>query len=599
MTDHKEVDVEITPSASGKQRLNELFNLWTTDKARAAQSAEDVAQKILKERNLIDFPAGDIPLAEWSEFWNNLSYEESSVIIFDLLYNILDHRIDDWPESMIEVLLTKYRDEYLKDKEPDEQGRQGLRMVFAALNSRHDVMTIHNGVERVLEINELRIPENGSWVDDDKEKKCLLELDPEIKELIKPLLYKSIHGISIPESAIAWETIAKYFDIDGVYEALLDIYKDGPKPWETASVDAQIEAVRICGRKKRTSIEEPKRWTEEDKKTKQECYELINTRIQKILEFGQLDILAWGVEKMAMVDEEFETMCPANWLDLERPKSEWNQQRFFGTEDHWHRTMAELEEEDRLKFTRIMEKIMEKEEMYNLLKGIYDASHTSNVLPLKNAEILICDEVMELMDIIWDVSTEQHLLAKLSALISVDKWSPKLKDRLCDELVGADVELLLTHNNWTLCNRSEDKLWQSINLGLTVLVEGKLLLKGSGKISALCLESFVSSSGFRFVKGCWYSPSQEGHDKYFNCLVGEVSEVKIESKETWVLMRNLGYAFNTYSDNSNRRGILENRKLFMAMIKKYITSGIPDKGRVLNKKQKGFFLEYNSESLNS
>ncbi|MCB9800964.1 MAG: hypothetical protein H6773_02175 [Pseudomonadales bacterium] len=61
------------------------------------------------------------------------------------------------------------------------------------------------------------------------------------------------------------------------------------------------------------------------------------------------------------------------------------------------------------------------------------------------------------------------------------------------------------YENWFLCEESESRLETSISERACVLVNGKLLVKFVGRISALCLESF-SVGGSTFVAGHWYCP---------------------------------------------------------------------------------------------
>lgn len=82
---------------------------------------------------------------------------------------------------------------------------------------------------------------------------------------------------------------------------------------------------------------------------------------------------------------------------------------------------------------------------------------------------------------------------------------PKIAAMLPSSDISTDARVFPFHSGWTLCADAEYFMESSNDEGKSVLINGFLLVKGEGRLSAVALETVSSPIG-TFYEGSWYSP---------------------------------------------------------------------------------------------
>ena len=107
--------------------------------------------------------------------------------------------------------------------------------------------------------------------------------------------------------------------------------------------------------------------------------------------------------------------------------------------------------------------------------------------------------------LLLDYTQYRHELAVLLTQISLSG----LPQHLCSRFTSTfslPLTLLPTYGSWFLCSFAEDRLRTSMDVHAVLLVNEVLLLKFTGKMSAIALHNAVLADGTVLVEGCWYSP---------------------------------------------------------------------------------------------
>lgn len=112
-----------------------------------------------------------------------------------------------------------------------------------------------------------------------------------------------------------------------------------------------------------------------------------------------------------------------------------------------------------------------------------------------------------------------------------------------------------------LCGTSEPRMEHSVQNNMTMLVDDRLLMKFEGKVTALCLQSFVTKDRkFTFVRGGWYSPATSEDRQYFKDAYQQ-GVTRIKSKKIhWQFVREAEHEWfdNNEKDlNAHARGLPE------------------------------------------
>jgi hypothetical protein len=95
-----------------------------------------------------------------------------------------------------------------------------------------------------------------------------------------------------------------------------------------------------------------------------------------------------------------------------------------------------------------------------------------------------------------------------------------------------------------LCSDAEDRLLRSIRENAVILVNDSLLLKFYGKMAALCLKSYTTANGQRFIAENWYSPVDEAdRENLVSAFILGKGRVSCDTGK-WALRRQ----FNRYLD---------------------------------------------------
>lgn len=112
-----------------------------------------------------------------------------------------------------------------------------------------------------------------------------------------------------------------------------------------------------------------------------------------------------------------------------------------------------------------------------------------------------------------------------------------------------DMKFILdseNRDNWRLCEKAEPRLMGAIkDNGVIVIGEQDdplLLLKFSGRISALALRDFSDQNGKIFREGSWYSPKRETKKLLVEAFEGGQGRIVIPEGE-WVAIRPLEHSY--------------------------------------------------------
>jgi hypothetical protein len=90
----------------------------------------------------------------------------------------------------------------------------------------------------------------------------------------------------------------------------------------------------------------------------------------------------------------------------------------------------------------------------------------------------------------------------------------------------------------SLCGSSELLIEYAMVHGWTILVDGHLLMKFNGKITALCVKNYTAPDGTSFKEGVWYSPrKKERRSFYKNEYAKGATALPYSDTEDWAEVR--------------------------------------------------------------
>ena len=107
-----------------------------------------------------------------------------------------------------------------------------------------------------------------------------------------------------------------------------------------------------------------------------------------------------------------------------------------------------------------------------------------------------------------DESVKHHIpftRAVMTAFLSQSDYSDQ--DAITFDASSLGVDLFA--HSWHNCTQAEEYMREAISSESTVAINGgKLVAKDKGFVTALCVETFVTSKS-TFIEGVWYSPSEK------------------------------------------------------------------------------------------
>jgi hypothetical protein len=113
----------------------------------------------------------------------------------------------------------------------------------------------------------------------------------------------------------------------------------------------------------------------------------------------------------------------------------------------------------------------------------------------------------------------------------------EVKARLEPIVSQYEFRIEMGHKGWFLCSDAEPRLLAAMKKKVVVDVNDSLLVKGKGKLTALCYETFTTNDGYTFVEGMFYSPldnaSRSAIREAFDDGVGHVTI----PTANWAIMR--------------------------------------------------------------
>ncbi len=104
----------------------------------------------------------------------------------------------------------------------------------------------------------------------------------------------------------------------------------------------------------------------------------------------------------------------------------------------------------------------------------------------------------------------------LHVLLAPDVTPPEVRSRMSHDSGSINatikVEVPASHGrvdgDYYLCDDAEDKLYWSLQKSHRVmLIDDTFLVKGEGKLAAVCLRTMETPTGTLFTRGSWYIPS--------------------------------------------------------------------------------------------
>ncbi len=135
-------------------------------------------------------------------------------------------------------------------------------------------------------------------------------------------------------------------------------------------------------------------------------------------------------------------------------------------------------------------------------------------------------------------------LGILLAAIPFDLLSENLRDIGGVSYSGAAFQVHPYHLDkaWYLCDEAEQRLDEAMRLNKTMLINGRMLMKGVGRPAAVALSSFATDRG-TVIRGNWYaledwyaSETPEARAKIYEAA--QRGETRIDLAEgTWSLLR--------------------------------------------------------------
>ncbi len=133
-----------------------------------------------------------------------------------------------------------------------------------------------------------------------------------------------------------------------------------------------------------------------------------------------------------------------------------------------------------------------------------------------------------------------HLGVILSQ-VDIRRVPDELREKLAPLFTDLELDVKPEQGSWYLCSNAEPRLQTTMedNSGLAVTIQDRpvFLVKFVGKLSALCLVDFATLDGRVFVKGDWYSPTDDDtRDALRTAFIDGKGRLDLQ-KGGWALMR--------------------------------------------------------------
>jgi len=218
---------------------------------------------------------------------------------------------------------------------------------------------------------------------------------------------------------------------------------------------------------------------------------------------------------------------------------------------------------DQLRLSRLVESEGADSEVSTVLSDMFSSSESkwlnNDFYPTKEeaSQITLCLSknrlVLELMSLMADSPEYRFQMGVLLSVVDFSDLPVRLKRQLHVDEKGSNQKLWPKNKSWYLCDAAEPRLVDAMFDGGVLLVNENLLVKFNGKLSAVCIRSFTTKDGFTFLRGNWYSPTDQVTIDFLEEVYksGKV-EINLEFDSEWALMRPVfRIAGNTQDDLVN------------------------------------------------
>lgn len=171
-------------------------------------------------------------------------------------------------------------------------------------------------------------------------------------------------------------------------------------------------------------------------------------------------------------------------------------------------------------------------------KGIDKARIKADQVP----KLLLNERIYAQVSAMLENPNEHRLpLGIILSQISLDQIPEGYRKQLKPHMSGLKLKLETSYAPWQLCPDAENRLNTAIDDEAVMALGDKdnpyLLLKFYGKLSALCFEDFATADGKVFLRGNWYSPTDDDTKKELRNDFDKRRGVVTLSEGDWALMR--------------------------------------------------------------
>jgi len=137
-----------------------------------------------------------------------------------------------------------------------------------------------------------------------------------------------------------------------------------------------------------------------------------------------------------------------------------------------------------------------------------------------------------------DIDNFSFQMGIMLAHLEYEKLPLEVQDTLKPNKVYGDNKLKPYFSKWWLCDSAEHKLLNSMANNTAMLVNEALLIKFTGRFSALCTKTFTNNEGFTFIEGNWYAPiNEEFRIELKDAFERGCAKVNIDKNSEWALIR--------------------------------------------------------------
>jgi len=184
------------------------------------------------------------------------------------------------------------------------------------------------------------------------------------------------------------------------------------------------------------------------------------------------------------------------------------------------------------------EKITNSLDGYNKIIAAFLSQNNSTAINTSNVAQLDKDSVFNLIRVLKNDKVNFGL--QLATLLSLNKYSElpeDIQDIIKPKFKNQETKILPKHLEWYLCDDAEARLFESMASNAVVLVNESLLVKFSGKLSALCTKTFTNNEGYTFLEGNWYSPIDiESRQVIKDAYTKGIAKIDVDNSN-WAIMR--------------------------------------------------------------